>query len=311
MADAIPVVRRAMAQLSAGRCLLPERTHLDVTEQDGVVLVMSCLAPEENRITVKAITLYGRNAQFGLPHVHAVVLLLDAANGVPLAIMDGAALTAIRTGAGSGVATDLLARADARSVAIFGAGRQARTQLEAVACVRQLTGAWIFDPDAEAARRFAEEMSANLGISVEQASSPAAAMDGADIVCTATVSPVPVFDDCDVRPGMHINAIGSYKPHVREIPGATVARSRVVVDYREGAMAEAGDLLIPMSEGLISPEHIVAELGEIILGSKPGRTSDGDVTLYKSVGVAVQDLAAASEVLERSKALGLGLEVAL
>jgi len=311
MREAILAVRSAMAQLSAGECVVPERAHIDVPEHDGVALFMPSFMPGEGRMAVKVITLYGGNPSIGVPRVQAVVLLFDAATGVPLAMMDGGTLTAIRTGAGSGVATDLLARLYAESAAIFGAGAQARTQLEAVACVRPIMRARVYDPDTELAQRFAGEMSDHLGLAVEPVQDAASAMDGADIVCTATVSDTPVFDDADVRPGMHINAIGSYKPHVQELPGATVARARVVVDYREGALVETGDLLIPIAEGLFGPDHIAAEVGEILLGRRAGRTSGDEITVYKSVGVAVQDLAAAAAAFSRALELGLGTEARL
>ena len=311
MRDAIEAMRSAMASLSAGECIVPARTHVDVPEHDGVALFMPSYSPADERMAVKVITLFDRNPERGLPRIQAVVLLLDASNGSPLAMMDGAALTAIRTGAGSGMATDLLARKDAETAAVFGSGPQARTQLEAVCTVRAIRLARVYDPNTEAAARYAREMAVQLSIPISVSPSPRAALDEADIVCTATVSHTPVFDDRDVQPGTHINAIGSYKPHVQELPGATVARAYVVVDHRDGALTEPGDLLIPMREGLFGPEHIAAEVGEIILGRKQGRTSDDQVTLYKSVGVAVQDLAAASAAAGRARVLGLGAEVPL
>lgn len=311
MRDAIQAVRSAMARLSAGECIVPERAHMDVQEHSGVALVMPSCVPADERMSVKVITLYDRNPERGMPRIQAVVLLFDAATGAPLAMMDGGVLTAIRTGAGSGVATDLLARLDSRRVAVFGAGQQARTQLEAVCCVRSIASAAVYDPDEAAARRFANEMTESLKMPVAAAGSAREAMIGADIVCTATVSRTPVFHDSDVRPGMHINAIGSYKPHVQELPGSTVARSRVFTDYRAGALTEPGDLLIPISEGLFGPEHVVGEIGDVLLGRTPGRASDDEITLYKSVGVAVQDLAAASAALAGARERGLGTEVAL
>ncbi len=311
MRDAIEAMRTALARLSAGECTVPERAHVDAPEHAGVALVMPSYVPAEERMAIKVITLYDCNPDRGLPRIQAVVLLFDATNGSPLAMMDGATLTAIRTGAGSGVATDALARPDARHAAIFGAGHQARTQLEAICCVRPIASASVYDPEAAAAERFAREMTEKLGIAVTAARTPSTALDGADIVCTATVSHTPVFSDADVHPGMHINAIGSYKPHVQELPAATVARAHVVVDFRDGALSEPGDLLIPMAQGLCGPEHIRAEVGEILLGRKPGRTSSDQITLYKSVGVAVQDLAAASAAVSRAIAMGIGQSVRL
>jgi ornithine cyclodeaminase/alanine dehydrogenase-like protein (mu-crystallin family) len=220
---------------------------------------------------------------------------MDAANGTPLAVLDASYLTAVRTGAASGVATDVLAREDARVAAVFGAGVQGRTQLEAVAAVRSLRKAFIFDIDARAAADFAVEMGGRLGLDIEPAASPKALRD-ADIVCTATTSATPVFSDADLKPGAHINAIGSYKPHVREVPGETVRRAAVFVDERRSSLEEAGDLIIPLRQGLFGEDHIRAEIGEVLAGLKPGRTSEDEITLFKSVGNAVLDLAVAGLV---------------
>jgi len=225
--------------------------------------------------------------------------------------MDGTVLTAMRTGAASGAATDLLARRDARTAAIFGAGVQGRTQLEAVCAVRPIREAWVYDVGPERAAAYADEMSQRLSLPVRVAESPAEAVRQADVICTATTSSSPVFDDADVRPGTHINAVGAYTPHMQEMPAETVLRARVVIDHREASLAEAGDLLIPLQQGVMTEDHIYAELGEVAAGHKPGRASPEEITLFKSVGVAVQDVAAAGAVLEAAQRLGLGTEVAL
>jgi len=163
----------------------------------------------------------------------------------------------------------------------------------------------------EQAAAYADEMSQRLSLPVEMASTPSEAARRADVICTATTASTPVFDDADVRPGTHINAVGAYTPQMQEIPAETVLRARVVIDHREASLAEAGDLLIPLEQGLMTDDHIHAELGEIAAGLKPGRASSEEVTLFKSVGVAVQDVAAASAVLEAARRLKLGTEVAL
>jgi ornithine cyclodeaminase len=233
-------------------------------------------------------------------------MLADGNTGAPLAILDGVSLTALRTGAASGLATELLARPDAASVGVFGAGVQARTQLEAVCCVRAVRQAWVVDRRPNVARRFAEEMHARLGIPIEAVQSPSEMLAEADILCTATTSAAPVFDDGDVRPGTHINAVGAFRPGTAEIPAATVRRARVVVDQFLSAREEAGDLLGPLGEGMIDEQHFSTELGQVLLGEKPGRTRADEVTLFKSVGVAIQDLCAAARVLENARRLGLG-----
>jgi len=311
MPRAIEAMKAAFRQLSDGEAVAPTRIHIESRDPRGDALFMPAYIPAEGRMGLKIVTVYGGNAKLGLPLIQAIVVLLDAATGSPVAVMDGTCLTAIRTGAASGAATDLLARPDAAVAAVFGAGTQARRQLEAVCAVRPIREARVCDPDAARAGAFATEMAERLSIAVRVVSSPSDALAGAQVACTATTSDVPVFADADVEPGTHINAIGSYKPHVREVPEETVRRALVVVDYRPAALAEAGDLLIPMRKGLIGEGHIHAELGEIVAGTKPGRQSPEQVTFFKSVGVAVQDLAAAGEVLDAAERLGLGTELSL
>jgi ornithine cyclodeaminase/alanine dehydrogenase-like protein (mu-crystallin family) len=227
--------------------------------------------------------------------------------------MDGTYLTALRTGAASGVATDLLARKDARVAAIFGAGAQGRTQLLAVCEVRDIERAWVYDVNPQAAERFAQQMAGKgrVPADLRVASSPAEAVREADVVCTATTSRTPVFADEDLKPGVHVNAVGSFTPEMQEIPGQTVARARIVVCSREVCLAETGDLIIPIREGLITEHDIYAELGEIAAGIKPGRDNAEEITLYKSVGNAVQDVSVARRVIEEAQRLRLGGEVEL
>ncbi|MBM4035350.1 MAG: ornithine cyclodeaminase family protein [Planctomycetes bacterium] len=316
MAAAIEAMRSAFRQLSDGQAVAPPRIYIEAAPiagnglpPHGDALFMPSYIPAEGRMGMKIVTIYPGNAALGLPLIQAIVVVLDAATGAPLAVMDGASLTAIRTGAASGAATDLLARPDAAVAAIFGAGPQARTQLEGVCAVRPPREARVHDPDAGRAAAFAAEMAERLGIAVSVAASPSQALAGADVVCTATTSREPVFSDSDIASGTHINAVGSYKPHVREVPEETVCRALVVVDHLPAALAEAGDLLIPIQKGLIGPESIHAELGELIAGRKPGRQSPAQITLFKSVGIAVQDLAAACAALANAERLGLGTEV--
>ena len=311
MRDAVEAMKEAFRQLSAGEAVMPPRTHIVVESPSGDALFMPACIPAAGRMGIKIVTLFGDNVARGLPRIQALVIVLDATTGSPLAVMDGTSLTAIRTGAASGAATDLMARPDAAVAAIFGAGPQAQTQLEAVCAVRPIRRAMIFDADAARAESLAREMALRLGIPVLAARSSAEALAGADVVCTATTSAEPVFADRDVAPGTHLNAVGSYKPTVREIPGETIRRARVVVDHRPAALAEAGDLIIPMEQGLIPKDHIRAELGEIVAGLKRGRESPEQVTLFKSVGVAVQDIAAANRVLAAAERLNLGTELSL
>jgi ornithine cyclodeaminase/alanine dehydrogenase-like protein (mu-crystallin family) len=311
MKQAVEVMKSAFRELSENRAVVPLRTHVSMPDHNGEVLVMPAYSPATSRFGLKVITLFENNPAIDLPFIQAMVMVFDTATGSPVAIMEGTSLTAIRSGAASGAATDLLARKDACTAAIFGAGIQARTQLAAVCAVRPIRAASVFDQDAARAAIFAREASAEFGISVTVAASSAAALDGADIICTATTSGTPVFADSEVCAGAHINAIGCYKPHMREIPAATVVRAQVVVDQLDAAWEEAGDLIMPLHDGLIQADHIHAELGEIVAGTKSGRTHPDGVTFFKSVGIAIQDLAAASCVLANAKNLGLGTEVPL
>jgi alanine dehydrogenase len=311
MAEAIQCMKDAFAQVSLGQAVMPPRQHLAIPEHQANVLFMPSYLPQGGHLGLKLITLCDGNPGRGLPRIQALVLLFDAATGRPRAVLDGAVLTAIRTGAASGAATDVLARADARIVAVLGSGVQARTQLEAVRAVRAIQEVRVFDLNQASARAFADDMQAVTGLPIQVASSAGQAVNGADVVCAATTSRTPVFADADLSPGVHINAIGSYQPAVQEVPAETVIRAKVVVDHRESALAETGDLLIPIGRGLFSPDRIHAELGEIVVGRRPGRQSAQEITLFKSVGLAVQDAAAAAYAVEAAERLGLGAVVQL
>ena len=311
MDRAVEAMKAAFRELSAGKVTVPLRTHIELPEHQADALVMSSYSPRLGQVGLKIVMLHPDNAERGLPYIHAAVMVLDAERGTPLAVMSGAALTAIRTGAASGAATDVLARPDAKRVAIIGSGAQAATQLEAMCAVRDIQIALVYDLDTARATAFADRMQAALQIDVVAAPSVGDALADAEIVCTATTSRVPVFADADLCPGTHINAIGVYKPDEREIPGVTVARARVVVDEVEAAWEEAGDLILARDEGLIDASHIYAELGEILSGAKVGRANDDEITFFKSVGVANQDLSAAHMVLARGTTLGLGSAVSL
>jgi ornithine cyclodeaminase/alanine dehydrogenase-like protein (mu-crystallin family) len=311
MREAIEAMKRAFAQLSTGQAEVPLRVPVHVPRHSGLTLFMPAYLAADDQMAVKIVSVFHDNPAQGLPLIYALVVVIDARTGAPVAAMEGASLTALRTGAASGAATDLLARPDAAVAAVFGAGVQGRTQLEAVCAVRPIREAWVYDLDSQRAQVYAREMGGLLGIPVHVAAGPAEAVRRADVVCTATTSSTPVFDDADIRPGTHINAVGAYTPQMREVPTETVLRARVVIDHRTASLAEAGDLLIPIREGRMTEEHIWAELGEIAAGLKPGRMSSEEVTLFKSVGVAVQDVAAAAAVLEAARRQNLGVEVAL
>ena len=314
MAQAIEAVKGAFAQLSSGQANVPLRTQLLVPKHNGVTLVMPAYLQETDSLAVKIVSVFPGNPERGLPTTSALVVVVDASTGQPIAAMDGTHLTGLRTGAASGAATDLLARQDARQVAILGAGTQGRYQLLGVCAVRQVTRVWVYDPIHARAEQYVSEMKKQGGripADIVAVASPAEAVSQADIICTATTSKSPVFRDADLKAGVHINGIGSYNPQMQEVDATTVARARLVVDSREACLAEAGDLIIPLQQGLITERHIHAELGEIVLGRKAGRETDGEVTFFKAVGNAVQDAAVARLVLQAAAEKDLGTTIEL
>jgi ornithine cyclodeaminase len=314
MAQAIETVKSAFAQLSKGHARVPIRTQLGIPLHDGVTLFMPAYLEDSDELGMKMVSVFSGNVEQGLPIINALVTLVDPETGLPTAIIDGTYLTALRTGAGSGAATDLLARSDARTVGILGTGVQGRTQLQAVCTVRPIERVLVYDTRRGAAERFCEEMAdagPPLPGRIDVASSAKAAVSESDVVCTATTSSTPVFHDADVKPGTHINAIGSFTPQMQELPAETVARALLVVDSREAVWAEAGDLIIAKKRGLITESSVHAELGEVVAGTRPGRSSEDQVTLFKSVGNAVQDVSVGARILEEAKGKGLGTLVEL
>lgn len=301
MDEAIDAVARAYGQLSAGKATMPLRSRFHTDK--GVTLIMPAHLHESGDFAVKIVSVYGDNPTLGLPTVAATVLALDPQTGMPLALMEGDSLTALRTGAAGGVAARYLARADAATVALFGAGVQARAQLRAVMAVRSIERVLIVDPLETAARRLADDISGWTDApEAILAQSPQAAVSRADIVLAATTATTPLFDGHDLKPGTHVTGVGSFTPEMQEIDAATVQRARVVVDQRDAAMAEAGDIIIGKAT-------IDAEIGEIVNGDRPGRQNDREITFFKSVGLAVQDAVTAAAVLKAAEEKGLGTAI--
>jgi len=303
---AIELMKDAFIQLSNGSAVVPVRMNLEMEADDGRALVMPVYAPEEKRLGFKLVSIMDKNPARGLPLIHALVMLFDSQNGKPLALMDGELLTALRTGATTGLATELLARKNSETVLIVGAGVQGRYQLEAVSKVREIKKAFVKDHSEENAQRFAQEMSAKLGFEVEVAQKKETVAE-ADIICTATTATKAVFGHAFVKEGAHINGIGAYKKNMCEIPAETIAASKLVVDQKESCLAEAGDITQAIEKKVISEDHIHAELGELAAGQKALRESETEITVFKSVGNAVQDVIAASAVLQRATELNLGI----
>jgi ornithine cyclodeaminase/alanine dehydrogenase-like protein (mu-crystallin family) len=291
MVEAIEGMKSAYAQLSSGDADMPLRARVSGTN-DGIALFMPAYLKQTGAMAVKVVSVFPQNSQFNLPMIHALVLVLNAETGEPVALMDGGALTAIRTGAGAGAATDVLARTDAKIVAIIGSGVQARTQLEAVCTVRPIEQVFVYSPTRAHAEQFAADMAGvgKIPANITVTSSADAAIATADIICAATTSTTPVFDGSKVKDGTHINGVGSYRPDMQEVDETTLLRSRIIAMHNDTINAAA----------------IYGEIGEIINGTKAGRTHNEKLTYFKSVGIAVQDAAAAAIVLKNAVAQGIG-----
>jgi alanine dehydrogenase len=315
MPECIKVMRDALAALARGEALVPLRTVMRVPGVSGFLGLMpgyiSPRAGQEGALGMKAVSVFPSNAQRGIDTHQGAVLLFEADTGRLSALMDGAAITAIRTAAVSGVATDVLARRDASELAILGAGVQARTHIEAIAAVRPLRRVRIWSRNAEHATALAAELRRRFGFPIEAAPSAEAAVREADIVATVTASPEPILQRAWLKEGVHINAVGSSIPTSREIDTATMVAARLFVDRRESALAEAGDLLIAMGEGAVKGDHVQAELGEVIIGKNPGRRSPRELTLFKSLGLAVEDVASAAYIARRARETGTGQTVTM
>jgi alanine dehydrogenase len=313
MPECIKVMRDALAALARGEALVPLRTVMRVPGVSGFLgLMPGYISPREGQegaLGLKAVSVFPGNANRGIDTHQGAVLLFEADTGRLSALMDGAAITAIRTAAVSGVATDLLARRDATELAILGAGVQARTHMEAIAAVRPLRRARIWSRNPEHAAGLAAELRPQYGFPIVAVPSAEAAVREADIVATVTASAEPILRRAWLKEGVHINAVGSSIPTSREIDTATMAAARLFVDRRESALAEAGDLLIAMREDAVTGDHVQAELGEVIVGKNPGRRSARELTLFKSLGLAVEDVASAAYIVRRARETRTGQTV--
>jgi len=311
MTQCMEVVEKAFVELASGTAVLPPRINLFTGE--GLGLYMPAYLKEMGALACKVVTSYVNNpAKHKLPTIMGKVLLQDPETGDVICIMDGGYLTAVRTGAASGVATRYLAREDrGQKVGIFGAGAQARTQLQAMTVARDIVRAYVYDVNDEAVGRFITDMASSLQLDIIRAASADQVLEEADIICTASSSPTPVFDGGKVREGTHINSVGSHTPKARELDTAIIKRSKIIADSYDACLNEAGDIMIPIQEGAIDKSHLRAELGEVITGKKPGRVDAREITLFKSNGLAIQDVAAAKLVYDKAVQVGIGTSVEL
>ncbi len=306
MKDCIDVMARAFAALARGEASLPQRQIVWLPDRSGALGLMPGHLQEQAALGVKAVTFFPRNEGTDLDSHQGAVLLFEAGRGRLLALVDATSVTAIRTAAVSGLATRLLARPDAGELALIGSGVQAATHLEAILLVRRIRGVRVASKTPARARAFAERESKRHGIAVTACASAREAVEGADIVCTVTSSREPVVLGGWLAAGAHVNAVGSSVAGNRELDTAAVVRSRLFVDRREAALSEAGDFLIPKGEGAVTDAHIAGELGPLVTGEIPGRGAPSEITLFKSVGLAIEDVAAAQHIHARARASGAG-----
>ncbi len=292
-----------------GQVLQPVRVALIVPPHGGFLGLMPAHMQSTGALAAKLVTFYPQNAAKSLPTHLAVILLWDSATGEVLAMMDGRLITEMRTAATSAAATQVLARPDARVLAILGSGVQARSHLDAMQRVRSLAEARVWSRTPANVRRFVDEMRPHAALAIRAYASAEEAVRGADLIVTATSATTPVLRGAWVATGTHINAVGAPRPDWRELDTDAVRQARVFVDSRAGALAESGDLLVPIKEGAISAEHIRGEIGEVLAGTVTGRTDSREVTVFKSLGMAVEDVATAHFVYAQARERGIGQEI--
>lgn len=294
ISECIELMADALSALARDEVFQPLRTIIRPPGARGLLGLMPAYrSGERGAFGLKAICVFPENPSQGKDAHQGAVTLFNRESGELLALMNASEITAIRTAAVSAVATRLLAREDASQLGIIGAGVQARTHLEALACVREIKRARVAARTLSHSQKLAEEMQPRFSFPIEPVETNEAAVRGADLVVTATSSLEPVIQRSWISPGAHINAIGTHSPKSREVDSATMAAARIFVDRRESALNESGDYLLAAAEGAVSPESIVGEIGELLLGTRSGRTSRDQITLFKSLGLAIEDVACA------------------
>ena len=311
MADLIAAMESALAKFSAREVLQPVRSVLTVGPTKAYFGVMPAYVPSPASLGAKLVTVFGENHTRNLPSHLATILLLDPETGALQAIMDGRYITEARTAAVSAVSTRFLARPEAATLAIVGSGVQARSHLEAYQLVRQLKQVRIWSPKQRSREQFVDDMSGHVGVPIIAADSAEAAVSGADMIVLVTSSPTPVIEDAWVANGAHVVCVGACRPNQQEMPPALVARSRLFVDSRAAAVVESGDVVMNIAAGLFDESHIRGEIGELVLGRVGGRRSADEITVFKSLGMAVEDVVAADLVFRRASESGAGTELTL
>jgi alanine dehydrogenase len=306
--ELIEALAQAHIQYSTGKAVMPVRLVVPLPQIDGRITSMPGYLNEDKALGMKVVTYFQSNPQQNLPAILATIMLFSAETGKMIAAMDGSYITAIRTACASAMATKVLANPQTPVLGILGAGVQARTHIQALTRVRKLEKIKLYSPSGTSAAAVKKEM-AQVPVTMEVAENPEAAVRDADLVVTVTTSREPILKADWLKPGVHINAVGSHSPDMREIDGATLARAKVVVDSREAIMAECGDILLAIKEGSVTKDNIHGEIGEVLAGTKAGREHTDEVTLYKSVGIAIQDVATANLVYHKALKQEVGTTV--
>lgn len=299
MPEAIDAMEEAFSSLSSGKSYVPLRYVTTMAKGQLNLMLKPAAVDEQKRAAIKIITQKEMGAVKGIPAIVGIVMVLDTETGEVLSLMDGEYLTALRTGAASGLATRYFARKDAKTVAVFGCGAQGITQLEAVVAARNSHKVWIFDTCRESAEKFAETMHAKLKVDIHIAPNRAVLKE-CDIICTATNSEAPLFWKDEIKTGVHINAIGSFKPNMQELDPEILKEAKIIVDQKEACLAESGDLIKPIQSGIFNADHLHGEIGEYPQQQIEGRTTEEETTVFKSVGVAIQDYVVANRIYEKA-----------
>lgn len=306
MKECVDVMARAFASLARGDADMPVRQILWMAEKQGALGLMPAHLGGLAALGLKAVTFFPRNEGTDLDSHQGAVLLFETGRGRLLAIIDATSITSVRTAAVSGLATRLLAKPDASDLALVGSGVEARTHLEAMLTVRALKRIRVASKTFERAKNFADRESKRHGVSITPCKSVEEAVRGADIVCTVTSSREPVVHGAWLSPGAHVNAVGSSVATARELDSEAVAKARLFVDHRPSALEEAGDFLLARADGAVGDDHIAGELGPLVTGQVPGRQSPSEITLFKSVGLAIEDVAAAHHIYSKARGSGIG-----
>ena len=310
MPSVIDAMKIAFSELSNGNVKSPLRLSMELENSDSGALFMPVYFPTKKLVGLKSVTIHKDNPSKNLPMIQAMYNVFNAETGEPIAIMDGEVLTSMRTGAASGLATDLISPIESKVAVIFGAGVQAEKQIEAICAVRELEEIYISDFKKSRVDGLIKTLQPKISANIKLMTN-IGILTQADIICTATSSSSPVFNHKDLKEKVHINGIGSYRPDMCEIPSETIVKSKLYVDERKACLSEAGDIIQPINQNKITKDHIYAEIGEVVSGIKKGRDAEDGITVFKSVGNAVQDIATAAIILDNAAKLNIGQEITL